>query len=363
MRSKLGWPGLVMVALVAGLTLALGACDDSSTAPGGTARLSILLTDAPGDVAEAWVNISGIYVQGGMVDGWQHGLDANSGRFGREHGGDEGEGGMHGGWRHGGEGMGDRIWLREDPTGWIDLMKLSDDMVQIVDGAVAPAGTYHQLRFIIDEAAIVTEGGVTYATNSADMEALSAQRSDGLLSQGGLLICPGCDSAGLKVMCRDGVVVSEDGEATMIADFDVAQSFGHERGHSGRWVMRPVIRCSSMASVGTIAGTVSLVDGVELPATCGSNNISLATFVPVAFDAGDEASTGHTSPGGWFRIRHLDAGTYDLSHEPEIDFDDGSVVNFAASADPGALDVAAGVTAEASYTIDEVQCSPGGGGN
>ena len=71
---------------------------------------------------------------------------------------------------------------------------------------------------------------------------------------------------------RDGgepalIFAAEDGETILITDFDVSQSFGHERGHSGRWVMHPVIRCSSLREVGEVAGTVTLAGGVELPAT------------------------------------------------------------------------------------------------
>ena len=353
MRLMLGRPtdGLLALALV--LTLAVGACDDSSTAPGGNAKVSVLLTDAPGDVAEAWVNISGIYVQGGQCFNQDNG---SNGEFqGNSHSNVNGH--MD---DHGDDDCG-RVWLREDPTGWIDLTTLSDDVEQIVDGATLPAGTYRQLRFVIEEAAIVTEGGSTFATPGADLDGLNALRSDDPLVASGLLNCPSCDRSGLKVMCRDGIVALDDEETILIADFDVTQSFGRERGRSNRWVMHPMIRCSSMPLVGGVAGMVSLADGVELPATCGNNDIDLRVFKPVAVDADSQEWTGHTSPGGWFKIQPLLPGTYDLSYVSEVDFQDGSVLTFSASVDPGSVTVEAGSSEDADYTIDDVVCSPGGG--
>lgn len=45
--------------------LATVACDDGgSTNPEGTSRVSIRLTDAPGDVAEAWVKVDRIQLLG-----------------------------------------------------------------------------------------------------------------------------------------------------------------------------------------------------------------------------------------------------------------------------------------------------------
>jgi len=322
-------------ALVLAVVLATGACDDSSTAPAGEARVSILLTDAPGDVAEAWVNIGSIYLQGRSCDA----------------GGDSD-----------GDSDGDcgRAWLRTDPTGWIDLMALSDEVEQIVDGVVAPADTYSQLRFVIVEAVIVTVGGSVFATADADMEALNAERGGDPLVPTGSLHCPSCGRSGLKVKLWEGYIVLEGGETVVIADFDVTQSFGRERGNSGRWVMHPLIRGSRLPLVGGIAGMVSLVEGVELPAACGANEITLRIFKPIAVDADQESWTGNVSAAGEFSIQPLLPGTYGLSYEPDIDFEDGSIVTFAATANPGSATVEAGIVARADYTINSVQCSPGG---
>jgi hypothetical protein len=343
---------LALMALAVGLTVASG-CDDSSTSPAGSARVSVVLTDAAGDVAEAWVNIDGIYLQGGALGG--DGEDFGGNSFGAAQGNT---------FRHsegnGEEGNG-HVWLREDPTGWIDLLTLSDDVEEIVAGAVIPAGFYKQLRFVIDEAVIVTEGGLAFVTPGADLDGLNAVREGDPLNQDGLLHCPGCDRSGLKVMCRDGIVALEDGETVLVTDFDVGQSFGRERGRSGRWVMHPLIRCASMPLVGEIAGTVKLAENVELPAVCGENEISLRIFTPLAVDAEGEVWTGHTSQSGDFKIRPLLAGMYELGYEPEIDFEDGSLVTLTASADPASVEVETGGSAHSDFTIESASCTPGGG--
>jgi len=328
--------GILPLALV--LLFAITACDDSSTTPAGQAVVSVLLTDAAGDVDEAWVNIGSIYLQGGSCGS----DDASDG--------DGGEGGCG------------RVWLRDTPTGWIELTGLSAQVQPLVDDAIVPAGSYAQLRFVIEEAVIVTEGLSVFATPKADMEALNAHRGGEPLVPTGALHCPSCGSSGLKVKFHDGFIVFDDGETIVVADFDVGQSFGRERGNSGRWVMRPLIRASRMALVGGVAGTVALEDGLEPPATCGANAIGLSIFMPIAVDSDGGIWTGHTSEDGSFTIQPLLPGSYDLSYEPEIDFEDGSVVTFNASADPSSAEVEAGTVVTANYTIDDVQCSPPNGG-
>jgi hypothetical protein len=298
-----------------------------------------MLTDAAGDVDQAWVNIGGIYLQGGTC-GSDDAADEN--------GGDEGCG---------------RTWLRDTPTGWIELTGLSVDVQPLVEGALVPPGSYSQLRFLIDEGVIVTEGGSVFATPAADMDALNEARGGEPLEPTGALHCPSCSSSGLKVKFHDGFIVFEDGQTIVVADFDVGQSFGRERGNSGRWVMRPLIRASRMALVGGVAGTVSLAEGLEPPATCGGNTIGLSAFMPIAVDADAGHWTGRTSPDGSYAIQPLLPGTYDLTYEAEADFEDGSVVTFSASADPGSVDVEAGSVATANYTIDDVLCTPPGGGS
>jgi hypothetical protein len=186
---------------------ALLSCSDSS-GPEGTARVSILLTDAPGDVLEAVVTIEQVYLQGGSDESEA-----------------EGEGGG-------------RVNLLAAPV-TVDLLTLADEWMPLVEDAEIPAGNYGQLRFVVTGAYLRVAGETgdrIYAT-SADYAGLP----DGAVVEGSLQT-PGFSHSGLKVNFPGGLTV--DDETALLVDFDVADSFGHQAGQSGKWVMHPVLKGS-----------------------------------------------------------------------------------------------------------------------
>lgn len=193
--------------LRASALFALAACSDTSS-PEGSARLSILLTDAPGDVLEAVVTIDQIYLQGGSPDSEEEAPE------------------------------GGRLYLLDEPV-TVDLLTLADEWMTLIEGAEIPAGTYGQLRFIVSGAYLRVEeesGNRIYATSS-DYAGLPEDAE-----VGGDLIAPSFAQSGLKVNFPGGVTV--DGETTLLVDFDVAESFGKQAGQSGKWVMHPVLKGS-----------------------------------------------------------------------------------------------------------------------
>lgn len=199
MRTMYRRAGAAVSALA--LTLLALACD-GSTAP-QTGRLSLLLTDAPGDVVTAVVTIDRIYLQPSE--------DAD----------------------------GDRIILREEDV-TTDLLTLVDDTQSLVGDAEIPVGDYTQLRFVISGAYIEVEqeGGSTAIYASApDYAGLPA----GAVVAGSLQM-PSFASSGLKVkLPADVLVIGDDESVTLLVDFDVSQSFGKAAGASGNWVMTPVL--------------------------------------------------------------------------------------------------------------------------
>src|SRR5690554_3992100 len=95
-------------ALALALSLPLAACDgDSSVRPDGEGRVTVLLTDAPGDVHAAVVTISKVYLQG-----------------------DDGE----------------VVLSDEEVT--TDLLTLVDEVQALAEDVVVPGGVYSQLRFV-----------------------------------------------------------------------------------------------------------------------------------------------------------------------------------------------------------------------
>jgi hypothetical protein len=176
----------------------LGCSGDGSGPDDGTTRVTLLLTDAPGDIQEAVVTIEEIYLQGG-------------------------EGG--------------RVVLLDEPV-TTDLLTLADSYQTLLTDVEVPAGSYSQLRFVISGAYLKVErdGGASDIFASAtDYEGLPQGAT-----VAGTLVMPSLNSSGLKVNFP-GALTLEDGETTLLVDFDVAQSFGKEAGQSGKWVMHPVI--------------------------------------------------------------------------------------------------------------------------
>ena len=181
------------------VVLLLAGCSGDGSGPGGeTARVTLLLTDAPGDITTAMVTIEEIYLQGG-------------------------EGG--------------RVVLMDEPV-TTDLLTLASSTQTLLEDVEVPAGTYSQLRFVISGAYIEVErdGGATeFFASVSDYEGLPENAT-----VAGLLIMPSLNSSGLKVNFP-GSLTLEEGETTLLVDFDVAESFGKEAGQSGKWVMHPVI--------------------------------------------------------------------------------------------------------------------------
>lgn len=316
---------ILPLALLSGLLL-LWACSDSSTDPAdGPASLSVYLTDAPGDVANVWVQIDDVLLAG----------------------------------------QGQPLSILSEPTELIDLLALEDSTMVLVDGAEIEAGTYSQLRFVIGAGVLEATDGTVYAFGDAE-------HPDGLSSTG-TLHCPSCAQSGLKVNFAGGLELEETENAVLV-DFDVAQSFGREAGQSGRWVMRPLIQgvITDPGDLdgpgGAIAGEVLLAEDAEgtpiqIPA-CAGEERSVADFIPMATsttvvdeeDSEPLVFAGSVSGDGTAGISVLAADTYSLGHAETVLLDGFQLV-WVASVDPSTAAVASGeTTAGVTWTVEEVRC-------
>jgi hypothetical protein len=198
---------------------AIAACSDGSDGSNGnTTRLSIQLTDAPGDISEAVVTVSEIYLQG-----------SNG-----------------------------RTVLRDADT-TLNLVDLANATADMVNGAEVPQGTYEQLRFVITGAYIKVEedgGSKIYAT-STDYAGLPAGATvDGNLQT------PSFSTSGVKVTLPGDQLVLDTDQKILLVDFDVSQSFGKQAGNSGQWVMTPVIKGADITVSGGLVVNATLAAGV-----------------------------------------------------------------------------------------------------
>jgi hypothetical protein len=208
---------------------------------GTESRVTVKLTDAPGDMKAAVVTIDEVYLQG--------------------------EGG--------------RVTLRDTPA-TTNLISLANDTADLVKDAIVPEGSYSEMRFVISGAYIEVEqedGSSLFYATSADYAGLpeGAQVA-------GILQTPSFDTSGLKVKWDGNIEVTGE-QTVLLVDFDVAQSFGHENGNpSGKWVMHPVIKGAEITFSGSVLATLALAEGVTLP-RLNDAQVTLAQFQAVLTNA------------------------------------------------------------------------------
>ena len=217
---------LVHLLALGALLVTISGCGDEGPAA-GTSRVSVLMTDAPGDFVTAVVTIEQVYLQG----------------------------------------SGGRTVLR-DTSVTTNLLTLVNDTATLVDRVDVEEGTYSQLRFVISGAYIEVEsdgGGTTlYATDPGYAGLPEGAAIDGELQT------PSFDTSGVKVKL-DGDAFHVTGEHSIIlVDFDVAQTFGKAAGNSGRWVMKPVIKGARVDLSANLTVRVTSADGIVFPVVDGA---------------------------------------------------------------------------------------------
>lgn len=262
------------------LPLAFAACDDSSFGPiGGDGTMSIMLTDAPGDFQHAVVTIDRIELLGGE------------------------------------DNENDRIILRDSPV-TVDLLELQNEVMVLVGETPVPGGRYTELRLVISEGLITVEqpDGSLRVYSSSDEFAAEVADDLGLeFTSAGSLQMPSFGQSGLKIkLPADEATVDGDDNAVLI-DFNVAQSFGHQAGNSGMWVMHPVIHATGFSTTGSLRLDVVLPDSVTLP-TIGDTQVTMGMInavldrngdlIPVLLTDADangtwEATFRFLPPGDW----------------------------------------------------------------
>jgi hypothetical protein len=293
--------------------LAVGACSEGPTGGDGTGRLRVQLTDAPGDLEEAFVKFSEIVL-----------IRSEEGQP---------EAG--------------RVVIQPDVTGYINLLELTGGRVsELADESGIPLGRYSQLRLVIDEAYVTLKDGRVFATSGAELPA--GVEADGTLK------CPSCSQSGFKVQfAGDGMTVAEN--STVVIDFDAGKSFGHEAGRSGQWIMHPVLRATATTiRFGSINGTVTLATGVTLP-TCGAQPNKLSIFRPLAV-AGVDSISAATDTLGAYRVGGLMPGTYTMDFVKDYTFTNGDSLTIAATATPASVTVAEGDSVTSNYQITAASC-------
>lgn len=297
-------------ALMLGLLGAVG-CGDSSGP--GTARLSLVLKDAPGDIKAAVVTISEINLQG----------------------------------------SGGTITLRDVPI-TTNLLTLSADAALLVQGFVIPAGTYTQLRFVISGAYLEVDNGDGTSSFYASSPTYAGLPPNTTLA--GTLQMPSFGQSGLKVILPgNALIIGDGGDELMVLDFDVSESFGHQAGNSGQWVMHPVIKATRASATGSAQVTLALDAGVTLPIGVTLGNF---TATIIGSDAvGRTASFADIDADGTFDADFLFLTPDDYTVTITAP---SSITAFTTTPPlPGALTVPAGGSGTAAFVLTGAEASPG----
>jgi Domain of unknown function (DUF4382) len=295
-------------ALLLGLVGVLG-CHDSS-APSGAGTLTLLLKDAPGDVQAAVVTIAEVSLQGD----------------------------------------GGKTVLLDTPV-TTDLLTLATDATTLVQDAVVPAGTYSQLRFVITGAYLQVDNGDGTSSVYASSPDYAGLPPD--LTVTGKLQMPSLAQSGLKVtLPGDALTVVGDDQRILLVDFDVSQSFGHQAGNSGRWVMHPVVTATEITTgaVGSARVDLSLDAAVTLPAgvelsgftatLTGTDGLPhTAGFTAGATPGTFSASFGFLLPGTYAITLTAPAGVTSFTTVPPL---------------PGSVDVVASQETVAAFVLTAV---------
>lgn len=306
---------LTLLPALAGLTV-LGGCSDSASGPAESATLTVLLTDAPGEVDEFWVQILEAYLQG------------TDGRV--------------------------EVLPFDDTRPLVELMSLAGTSTPLATGVVVDPTTVSQFRIVIGQAAIVTTGGEIYSKDGG-LPPGAAGPADGNLQ------CPSCGSSGYKINLVDGELTIDPGTNEVVVDFDASQTLAHGAGNSGNWVMHPVLNGMHTDQTGSVQAKITLAPGLVLPDCPPGRPLSLSDFritaVARALDNGDGEPiriSGKSDSDGDLRIVFVPPDFWDLAGQ-ELTFDKHRA-EFSLSS-PATLSVTAGSTTQASYVVDGAVCT------
>jgi hypothetical protein len=236
-----------LISALAVLTLGMLASCSSDSTSAGSSKVSVLLTDAPGDVKAAVVTISEIDLQG-------------SG--------------------------GSKVLLSAPVT--VDLLTLASSTSQLINNAVVPSGTYTQLRFVITGGYIEVEnsdGSTSIYASSATYPGLPVGAD-----VTGNLQMPSLAQSGLKVNLPSGSTTLDGSAKVYLVDFNVAESFGHQAGSSGQWVMHPVIKATDFELTGGLTVQLQAGPTLTMPTVNGSP-LTLANFTTVVTTSDSSTSS------------------------------------------------------------------------
>lgn len=229
----------------------------------------------------------------------------------------------------------------------IDLLALQgSNSVFLVEGATVAPGEYDEVRLLVD-------------APDPSCQALSAPFASYITIDGTdyPLVVPSGASSGLKV--KGPITVAAGGSAAYVVDFDLRKSIA-ERGNTGCYNLRPVLRITDVAEVGTLSGTVS--GALLAEAHCTADPVTGEGAAVYVYDGADATPADvdgiEPDPLTSARLTPKDDGSGDFSYEVGFLLAGSYTASFTCQAgddDPEASDeLVFGPTANVEITAGEV---------
>lgn len=247
---KLNFKRLTSFLLAAIAVTMFYSCSDDDGQDTNSARLIVHMTDAPGDYEHVYVDVQDVRIK----------ADASTGN-------DEG-------W----------VSLANVQKGEYDLLSLTNGVTQLLADSEVPVGNLGQIRLVLGPDNFVVLDGQT-ESDRIPLNTPSAQQS------------------GLKLNVNQQMEAGELYE--YLLDFDVDKSIVNTG--NGGYILKPVIRLSTVEGSGKIEGTV-------LP-TLGTSG---ETFqIKVTATNANHTISAYTNASGGFVLHNVPAGTYRIIFTPE----------------------------------------------
>lgn len=236
------------------MSLSLFSCDENDDQDQNTSRLMVRMSDAPGDYDEVNIEVLDVMIK------------ANSDT------GDEG-------WIS----IGDKTQVGEGKI--YDLLKLTGGTNIMLTDSLVPSGSLGQIRLLLGDENTVVIDGERFA-----------------------LTTPSAQQSGLKLQVNQTLIGGTTYE--FLLDFDVDKSIVTTG--SSKYILKPVIRVSTMEASGVIKGIVSPAVDYQVLASVQQGEIIFSAFVTMDDKDGDS-----NDGDGTFQINGIPSGTYTLTLTPD----------------------------------------------
>lgn len=178
----------------------------------------------------------------------------------------------------------------------LSLLDLQNGVTQILVRTDVPAGTYHQVRLVIESAYLELVNGNVYSTALGNLKLTSLATS------------------GLKVFVDPPIEIVSGASETLLLDFDLTKTFhpipANDPLAATSYKLHPVIHATNRSHTGEIRGVVRTDDGTG--ALVGVGQATVYVLPPGDPDPGNSVAATGTLSDGSYALIGIEPGTWDM---------------------------------------------------